>query len=142
MRFVTLGKVAPRNLKQRKSFSKPLLRSRERRRPRWRKRSLRRKRKSPAGRRQRRLRQRKRQQESAPQNQSSCCFCLPDPLIERLRPGVTTRRLLLTSQYEILKTEVRMALFSMKIDNLQELFVEQLRDLYDGEQQITEALPK
>jgi ferritin-like metal-binding protein YciE len=35
-----------------------------------------------------------------------------------------------------------MALFSMKIDNLQELFVEQLRDLYDGEQQITEALPK
>jgi hypothetical protein len=35
-----------------------------------------------------------------------------------------------------------MVLFSMKIDNLQELFIEQLRDLYDGEQQITEALPK
>lgn len=35
-----------------------------------------------------------------------------------------------------------MALFSMNIDNLQQLFVEQLRDLYDGEQQITEALPK
>jgi ferritin-like metal-binding protein YciE len=35
-----------------------------------------------------------------------------------------------------------MALFSMNVDNLQELFVEQLRDLYDGEQQITEALPK
>jgi ferritin-like metal-binding protein YciE len=35
-----------------------------------------------------------------------------------------------------------MALFSMKVDNLQQLFVEQLRDLYDGEQQITEALPK
>ena len=35
-----------------------------------------------------------------------------------------------------------MALFSMDVDNLQQLFVEQLRDLYDGEQQITEALPK
>jgi ferritin-like metal-binding protein YciE len=35
-----------------------------------------------------------------------------------------------------------MALFSMKIENLQQLFLEQLRDLYDGEQQITEALPK
>jgi ferritin-like metal-binding protein YciE len=35
-----------------------------------------------------------------------------------------------------------MALFSMKVDNLQQLFIEQLRDLYDGEQQITEALPK
>jgi ferritin-like metal-binding protein YciE len=35
-----------------------------------------------------------------------------------------------------------MALFSMNIENLQQLFVEQLRDLYDGEQQITEALPK
>lgn len=35
-----------------------------------------------------------------------------------------------------------MALFSANIDNLQQLFVEQLRDLYDGEQQITKALPK
>jgi ferritin-like metal-binding protein YciE len=35
-----------------------------------------------------------------------------------------------------------MALFSMSIDNLQELFVEQLRDLYDGEDQIIETLPK
>ncbi len=35
-----------------------------------------------------------------------------------------------------------MALFAVDIDNLHELFVEQLRDLYDGEQQITEALPK
>ncbi len=35
-----------------------------------------------------------------------------------------------------------MALFSMNVNNLQELFLEQLRDLYDGEQQITEALPK
>jgi ferritin-like metal-binding protein YciE len=35
-----------------------------------------------------------------------------------------------------------MALFSTSIDNLQQLFVEQLRDLYDGEQQITKALPK
>lgn len=35
-----------------------------------------------------------------------------------------------------------MALFSMNVDNLHQLFVEQLRDLYDGEQQITEALPK
>ena len=35
-----------------------------------------------------------------------------------------------------------MALFSMSINNLQELFVEQLRDLYDGEDQIIETLPK
>ena len=35
-----------------------------------------------------------------------------------------------------------MALFSMEVHNLKELFVEQLRDLYDGETQITEALPK
>jgi ferritin-like metal-binding protein YciE len=35
-----------------------------------------------------------------------------------------------------------MALFSMDVNNLHQLFVEQLRDLYDGEQQITEALPK
>lgn len=35
-----------------------------------------------------------------------------------------------------------MALFGMKIENLNQLFVEQLRDLYDGEKQITEALPK
>jgi ferritin-like metal-binding protein YciE len=35
-----------------------------------------------------------------------------------------------------------MALFSMKLDSLNRLFVEQLRDLYDGEQQITKALPK
>jgi ferritin-like metal-binding protein YciE len=30
----------------------------------------------------------------------------------------------------------------MKLDSLNQLFVEQLRDLYDGEQQITKALPK
>ncbi len=35
-----------------------------------------------------------------------------------------------------------MALFSMKLENLENLFVEQLRDLYDGEEQITKALPK
>src|SRR3569833_171886 len=35
-----------------------------------------------------------------------------------------------------------MALFSMKLETLQNLFVEQLRALYDGEQQITKALPK
>ena len=35
-----------------------------------------------------------------------------------------------------------MALFSIDIDNLQQLFLVQLRDLYDAEQQITEALPK
>jgi len=35
-----------------------------------------------------------------------------------------------------------MALFAIDNDNLQELFVDQLRDLYDGEEQITEALPK
>jgi len=35
-----------------------------------------------------------------------------------------------------------MALFSMKMDNLQQLFVKELRDLYDAENQITDALPK
>ncbi len=35
-----------------------------------------------------------------------------------------------------------MALFSIDVNNLQQLFVEQLRDLYDGENQITKALPK
>ncbi len=35
-----------------------------------------------------------------------------------------------------------MALFSMKLENLQQLFVKELRDLYDAEQQITDALPK
>jgi ferritin-like metal-binding protein YciE len=30
----------------------------------------------------------------------------------------------------------------MKLDNLQKLFVKELRDLYDAEEQITEALPK
>lgn len=35
-----------------------------------------------------------------------------------------------------------MALFSMSIENLQDLFVTQLRDLYDGEDQIIETLPK
>ena len=35
-----------------------------------------------------------------------------------------------------------MALFSMKMDNLQQLFIKELRDLYDAEKQITEALPK
>lgn len=35
-----------------------------------------------------------------------------------------------------------MALFTMNIENLQELFVTQLRDLYDGEDQMIETLPK
>jgi len=35
-----------------------------------------------------------------------------------------------------------MALFSMRMDNLQQLFIKELRDLYDAENQITEALPK
>ena len=35
-----------------------------------------------------------------------------------------------------------MALFSMKLENLQQLFLKELRDLYDAEQQITDALPK
>ena len=35
-----------------------------------------------------------------------------------------------------------MALFSMKLENLQQLFVKELRDLYDAETQITDALPK
>jgi ferritin-like metal-binding protein YciE len=35
-----------------------------------------------------------------------------------------------------------MFLFSLDVNNLQDLFVEQLRDLYDCEDQITESLPK
>lgn len=35
-----------------------------------------------------------------------------------------------------------MALFSMDVHNLRELFIEQLRDLYDGERQIVDHLPK
>lgn len=35
-----------------------------------------------------------------------------------------------------------MALFSMKMENLQQLYVKELRDLYDAENQITDALPK
>jgi ferritin-like metal-binding protein YciE len=35
-----------------------------------------------------------------------------------------------------------MALFSMKLENLQQLFLKELRDLYDAENQITDALPK
>ena len=35
-----------------------------------------------------------------------------------------------------------MALFSMKLENLQQLYLKELRDLYDAEKQITEALPK
>jgi len=35
-----------------------------------------------------------------------------------------------------------MSLFSMKLENLQQLFVKELRDLYDAENQITDALPK
>lgn len=35
-----------------------------------------------------------------------------------------------------------MGLFSMKLESLQQLFVKELRDIYDAEQQITVALPK
>jgi ferritin-like metal-binding protein YciE len=35
-----------------------------------------------------------------------------------------------------------MALFSMKLENLKDLFITELRDLYDAENQITKALPK
>jgi len=35
-----------------------------------------------------------------------------------------------------------MALFSITLENLQQLFVKELRDLYDAETQITDALPK
>lgn len=35
-----------------------------------------------------------------------------------------------------------MALFTMKLENLKQLLVQELRDLYDAEDQITEALPK
>ena len=35
-----------------------------------------------------------------------------------------------------------MALFTMKLENLEQLFLQELRDLYDAENQITDALPK
>lgn len=35
-----------------------------------------------------------------------------------------------------------MALFSMDLQSLKDLFIDELRDLYDAENQITEALPK
>ena len=35
-----------------------------------------------------------------------------------------------------------MALFSMEFNSLEDLFVEQLEDLYDAEKRLTEALPK
>lgn len=35
-----------------------------------------------------------------------------------------------------------MGFFSLKLESLQQLFVKELRDLYDAEQQITEALPE
>jgi ferritin-like metal-binding protein YciE len=35
-----------------------------------------------------------------------------------------------------------MALFSITLENLQQLFLKELRDLYDAETQITDALPK
>ena len=35
-----------------------------------------------------------------------------------------------------------MALFSIKLENLQQLLLKELRDLYDAEKQITDALPK
>ena len=35
-----------------------------------------------------------------------------------------------------------MAIFSMDLDSLRDLFVDELRDLYDAENQITDALPK
>ena len=35
-----------------------------------------------------------------------------------------------------------MALFSMKLENLQQLYLRELRDLYSAESQITDALPK
>jgi ferritin-like metal-binding protein YciE len=35
-----------------------------------------------------------------------------------------------------------MALFAMKLENLQQLFVKELRDLYSAENQITDTLPK
>jgi ferritin-like metal-binding protein YciE len=35
-----------------------------------------------------------------------------------------------------------MGLFSLKLESLQQLFVKELRDIYDAEQQITKALPK
>lgn len=35
-----------------------------------------------------------------------------------------------------------MALFTMKLENLKQLLVQELHDLYDAEDQITEALPK
>jgi len=39
------------------------------------------------------------------------------------------------------KKEIVMALFNYQFNNLNDLFVQQLKDLYDEEQQLTEALP-
>src|SRR6185437_7386339 len=38
--------------------------------------------------------------------------------------------------------DYHMALFSMDLQNLKDLFVDERRDLYDAENEITEALPK
>lgn len=42
----------------------------------------------------------------------------------------------------VLKWRRQMAIFSMDLESLRDLFVDELRDLYDAEKQITEALPK
>jgi len=42
----------------------------------------------------------------------------------------------------LLNGGVPMALFSMDLDSLKDLFIDELRDLYDAETQITAALPK
>jgi ferritin-like metal-binding protein YciE len=49
------------------------------------------------------------------------------------KPGVFARR--------FSERSTAMALFSYEFNNLNDLFVQQLRDLYDGEMQLTEALP-
>ena len=46
----------------------------------------------------------------------------------------------LTDQFQFLGGV--MALFSMKLENLQQLYLKELRDLYNAEKQITDALPK
>jgi len=78
-----------------------------------------------------------------PQDVSSIGWPIPfeNPANRRQGPTVTTP----PSSYgghRIRNPGGTMALFTMKLENLEQLFLQELRDLYDAEDQITEALPK
>jgi ferritin-like metal-binding protein YciE len=57
----------------------------------------------------------------------------------RLRSNVRINRVISQADFDMGGV---MALFSMKLDNLKQLYLKELRDLYDAENQITDALPK